>query len=113
MPKRPRGRRQVRDPFDPLDGAAVATLDLHGFGAAEAERAVTDFVRRVQRSSPGALVHIITGKGRRSAGAPVLKRTIRTLLRTGDLPLAAWGEDLDGGGYLVRLKGAPQGEAGS
>jgi hypothetical protein len=103
MPRRSRGRPPGANPFEPLDGPVDDTLDLHGFDAASAERAVTDFLRRVQRRSPGALVHVITGRGRGSPGAPVLKRSVRTLLRSPDLPIAEWGEDLDGGGYLVRL----------
>jgi hypothetical protein len=33
----------------------------------------------------------------------VLKPAIRTLLREGVDGVAAWGADLDGGGFLVRL----------
>jgi hypothetical protein len=33
----------------------------------------------------------------------VLKTKVRTLLRSDSLPAAAWAEDLDGGGYLIRL----------
>jgi DNA-nicking Smr family endonuclease len=96
--------RAPRDPFEPLSGEAADTLDLHGMSAAEAISAVAAFVRRVQRRSPGALVHIVTGKGRGSPGMPVLRTRVRTLLRTGDLPIADFGQDLDGGGYLVRLR---------
>jgi hypothetical protein len=39
-----------------------------------------------------------------SALVPVLKPRARMLLRSGDLPVAAWGEDLDGGGFPVRLQ---------
>jgi DNA-nicking Smr family endonuclease len=48
-------------------------------------------------------VHIVTGKGRGSAGMPVLKTRVRTLLRDAELHIADFAEDLDGGGYLVRL----------
>ena len=104
MPRR-RGGLPPPNPFEPLEGDVEDTLDLHGFDAASAERAVADFLRRVHRRTPGGLVHIITGKGRGSSGAPVLKRTIRTLLKTNPagLPVADWRNDLDGGGYLVRL----------
>lgn len=91
------------NPFEPLDGPVADTLDVHGMDAAAATAAVTAFLRRVAKRSPGALVHVITGRGRGSAGRPVLKPRIRTLLKSGELPVAAWGEDLDGGGYLVRL----------
>lgn len=91
------------NPFEPLDGPVADTLDVHGMDAAAANAAVTAFLRRVAKHSPGALVHVITGRGRGSPGRPVLKPRIRTLLKSGELPVAAWGEDLDGGGYLVRL----------
>jgi DNA-nicking Smr family endonuclease len=91
--------------FDPLDGEVADTLDLHGFGAVEAKAAVADFLARARRRSPGGLVHVITGKGRGSQGRPVLRTAIRTMLRKEALPVAAWGEDLDGGGYLIRLEG--------
>lgn len=93
-----------RNPFEPLDGAVDDTLDLHGMAAAEAVEAATAFVRRVHRGRAGALVHVITGRGRGSRGRPVLKPRVRTLLKSGELPVAAWGEDLDGGGFLVRLQ---------
>lgn len=91
--------------FEPLDGPVDDTLDLHGMRGMEAEPAVTAFVRRVARRQPGALVHVITGRGRGSPGRPVLKSKVKTLLRSGTLPAAEWGEDLDGGGYLIRLNG--------
>jgi DNA-nicking Smr family endonuclease len=94
----------LRNPFEPLDGPVDDSLDLHGMSRAEGAAAAAAFVRRVQRRAPGALVHIITGRGRGSPGRPVLKPGIRTLLKAGELPIAAWGEDLDGGGFLVRLR---------
>lgn len=97
-------RHHPSDPFEPLSGEVADALDLHGMSAAEALPAVSAFVKRVQRRTPGALVHIITGKGRGSRGMPVLKTRVRTLLRTGELPIADFGPDLDGGGYLVRLR---------
>jgi DNA-nicking Smr family endonuclease len=91
------------NPLEPLDGPAADTLDLHGMSAAEAVAAASAFVRRVHKRQPGALVHLITGRGRGSPGRPVLKPKVRTLLRSGELPVREWGEDLDGGGFLVRL----------
>jgi DNA-nicking Smr family endonuclease len=90
--------------LEPLDGPVTDTLDLHGMTAAQALAAVEAFVRRVRRREPGALVHVITGRGRGSPGLPVLKPKVRTLLKSGSLPVSHWGEDLDGGGYLLRLQ---------
>jgi DNA-nicking Smr family endonuclease len=88
-----------------LIGPVDDTLDLHGMTGIEAAAAVTAFLLRVRKRQPGALVHVITGRGLRSAGRPVLKAKVKTLLRAGTLPVADWAEDLDGGGYLIRLKG--------
>lgn len=90
--------------LDPLDGPVDDTLDLHGMTAAEALPAVTAFVRRVRKRQPGALVHVITGRGKGSPGRPVLRTRVKTLLRGDTLPVAAWALDLDGGGYLLRLE---------
>lgn len=105
MPRR-RIRERPRDPFDPFDGPVDHTIDLHGLRAEQARAYVLSVIDSVHRKSPGALVHIITGKGRGSAGAPVLKRTIRTLLRSSQVRhVDAWATDLDDGGYMVRLRG--------
>jgi DNA-nicking Smr family endonuclease len=94
------------DPFDPLDGEPSESLDLHGFRAVEAAAHVTQYLNRVRKQSPGALVHIITGKGRNSPNGPVLKTVIRTLLKSdGGRVVAQWGRDHNDGGFLVRLKG--------
>jgi DNA-nicking Smr family endonuclease len=103
MPRRRVRSDTERDPFEPLDGPVGDTLDLHGFAAAEAAPAVRTFVLRCGKRTPGALVHVITGRGRGSPAGPVLKTVVRSLLRSGELPLRAWGEDLDGGGFLLRL----------
>jgi DNA-nicking Smr family endonuclease len=105
MPRK-RARQPPRDPFDPFDAPVDHTMDLHGLRAAEARAWVTTTVDSLARNRPGALVHIITGKGRGSAGPPVLRRTIGALLRSGQLRhVETWATDLDGGGYLVKLKG--------
>ena len=104
MPRRKRDSTPARDPFEPLDGPVSDSLDVHGLKATETVAAVSAFLQRVQRRAPGSLVHVITGRGRGSVGGPVLKTKVRTLLRSGTLPIAAWGEDLEGGGYLIRLR---------
>ena len=106
MPRLRSAVPRTRDPFDPLDGPVDHTIDLHGLRSAEARAYVLSVIGSVYRKRPGSLVHIITGRGRGSAGAPVLKRAIGTLLRSGQVAhVAAWAADLDDGGYLVRLEG--------
>lgn len=102
----PRVRLQVSTlpPWAAVEGPIDDTLDLHGMSASGALLAVEAFVRRVRKRQPGALVHVITGKGKGSPGRPVLKTRVRTMLRSGTLPIEAWAPDLDSGGFLLRLK---------
>lgn len=100
-PRRRPGRRH--DPFDPLDGPASTTLDLHGFRASEVREQLPLFLKSARKRHPRGLVHVITGKGRGSAGGPVLKTLVRTMLRNGELEVSEWREDSAGGGYLLRL----------
>lgn len=93
----------AHDPL--LDATPAATLDLHGDTAADAERRVRDFIETHARVSQGRVIHVITGKGRGSAGRPVLPGAVRRVLG-GDVArfIADFDRDLDGAGYLVRLK---------
>ncbi len=94
------------DLLDPLDGPIDDTLDLHGFRAREVRTHVAAFLASLRMRQPGALVHLITGRGRGSAGGPVLRSTVRTLLRKANADLVeAWGLDDAEGGFLVRLGG--------
>ena len=90
---------------DLLDGRVDAELDLHGFSAIEAPSAVRSFLDRWRRRKPGAVVHIITGKGKGSANGPVLRGMVKTLLQ-GELRsmVAQWDLDDAEGGYKVRLR---------
>jgi hypothetical protein len=104
------GRKGPRQPTfdsrDPLLGGRVdGTLDLHGFGATEAPSAVRTFLETWQRRKNGALVHIITGKGKGSANGPVLRGLVKGLLQ-GELRamVAEWGMDDGEGGYRVRVR---------
>jgi DNA-nicking Smr family endonuclease len=105
MAKRRRATEPPANPFDPLDGPVAQTLDLHGAGVADARTSVKRFIESAARHSPGALVHVITGKGRGSQGGPVLKPVVRQLL-AGELDRLTrdWAADPDGGGFLVRLR---------
>jgi DNA-nicking Smr family endonuclease len=99
-------RRPRFDPRDPLLDARVhAALDLHGRTAEEARALVRSFVGAAGRRTPGAVVHLITGKGRGSVGHPVLRGVVAALLRGELAPkVADWTRDVDDGGFLVRLR---------
>lgn len=103
--KRGKGRHPEFGFFgDLLDAIPVATLDLHGSTALDAERRVGDFIKTQSRISGGQVVHIITGRGLGSRGRPVLPGVVRRVL-TGDLSrfVREFDKDLDESGYLVRL----------
>ncbi len=101
-----RGRHPAFDSRDPLlDARADAELDLHGLGAVEARSAVRAFLESWRRRKAGGVVHIITGKGRGSAGGPVLRGLVKTLLQGELRALVAECRLDDGeGGYRVRVR---------
>jgi DNA-nicking Smr family endonuclease len=84
----------------------VETLDLHGMSARQAETRVRFFFQRHAATSPGRVVHVITGKGTRSEGAPVLPGLMREMLED-DLSrvVAEWAGLHGGGGFAVRIAG--------
>ena len=87
-----------------LDARPGATLDLHGDTALEAERRTHDFIVTYARISPGTVLHIITGRGRGSAGLPVLPGVVKRVLQgSAGQFVANFDRDLDDGGFLVRL----------
>ena len=90
---------------DLLDATPVATLDLHGDTAMEAQRRVRDFILTQSRIARGQVVHIITGRGRGSRGGPVLPGVVRKLL-DGEVSrfVQEFDRDLDEAGFLVRLR---------
>jgi hypothetical protein len=102
-----RGPRSPRfDASDPLLGAPVAAqLDLHRLTGQEVEGVVRGFLETQQRRGPGAVVRIITGKGRNSADGPVLLPRVRTLLK-GALAryVADWRLGDDGGSFVVKVR---------
>lgn len=88
-----------------LDARPAATLDLHGDTALEAERRTHDFIVTHARVSPGEVVHVITGRGRGSAGRPVLPGAVKRVLDgSAGAFVAEYDRDLDDGGFLVRLR---------
>jgi DNA-nicking Smr family endonuclease len=102
MPKPPHPRFSPSD--DLLDARPVATLDLHGQSVAQATAAVQTFLQSWQRRAPGGVVHVITGKGRRSATGPALRPAVARFLKSSATTLVRdWTRDTDEGGFLVRL----------
>lgn len=87
-----------------LDVPPDATLDLHGMSVREADQAVRGFIRLWRTRRPGAVLHVITGRGRGSTGRPALRPAIRRLLR-GELRNAVrdWTTDVDEGGFLIQV----------
>ena len=90
---------------DLLDASPVATLDLHGDTAMDAERRVKDFVSTHARISRGKVIHIITGRGLGSRGRAILPGAVRKALSSEiSRFVAEFDRDLDEAGFLVRLK---------
>lgn len=101
-------RQKIRAPelSDPLLDAPIADyLDLHGASQEEARGRVRDYLTTASRLHSGAVVKIITGRGRGSANGAVLKPLVERLLK-GELRtyVADQALDADQGSYLVRLK---------
>lgn len=65
---------------DWTDRAAAATFDLHGQTVSEAAGNAERFLRVQARARPGAVIRVITGRGRSGGSAPVRTR-VRSLLR--------------------------------
>jgi DNA-nicking Smr family endonuclease len=82
------------------------TLDLHGMNARQAETRVRFFFQRHATTSPGRVVHVITGKGVRSEGRPVLPGLVRKMLEE-DLRevVSEWAGLHGGGGFAARMTG--------
>ncbi len=89
-----------------LDVQPRATLDLHGDTAADAERRVRDFILTHARISRNEVIHVITGRGRRSRGRPVLPGVVRRVLSSDAVArhVSEWDRDLDEAGFLIRLR---------
>jgi len=103
--KRHRGtpRFDVADSL--LDARPAAVLDLHGYGATEAVEVVQGFLTSWARRAPGRVVRVVTGKGRGSAGRPVLNPKVAALLRTQLRHVVAdWDRDADDAGFVVKLR---------
>jgi DNA-nicking Smr family endonuclease len=93
--------------LDWTDRPAAATFDLHGQSVIEAATNAERFLRAQARARPGAVVRLITGRGRSGRGAPVRTR-VRSLLRAlkdGERLVRDFMLEETEGSYLVRLMG--------
>jgi DNA-nicking Smr family endonuclease len=105
------GRRRPRSPKPPdrpatLHAAVVdEERDLHHLTAAEAALALESFLLGWSRRRPGAVLRVITGRGNRSPGGPVLQPLVRSLLSGRLAPVVAeTAVEAGGGAYLVRVR---------
>ena len=88
-----------------FDARVATTLDLHGCDAARARAAVERLLRGKGGARSGEIAHIVTGRGRGSAGGPVLRPLVGRLLAGEFRELVGdYSKDLNEGGYLVRLR---------
>jgi DNA-nicking Smr family endonuclease len=91
---------------DWTDRNPAVVLDLHGQTVIEAVANAERFLRAHGKARPGAVVRVVTGRGRGGGGAPVRTR-VRTLLRgmrdQGTVVRDYFLEDSEGS-FLVRLR---------
>jgi DNA-nicking Smr family endonuclease len=92
--------------LDWTDRRPAADLDLHGQSVLEAVTNAERFLRAQAKVRPGAVVRVVTGRGRGGGGAPIRTR-VRTLLRRmrdeGAVVRDYLLEDSEGS-FLVRLR---------
>lgn len=92
---------------DWITGPPAAQFDLHGQSVLEAAANAERFLQAQARARPGAVVRIITGRGRSGGGAPIRTR-VRSLLRRlkeEQRVVRAWELEPGEGSFLVRLLG--------
>ena len=106
------GRRRPRSPTPsgPSDSLHAAIVDderdLHHLTAAEAAVQLESFLVGWSRRRPGAVLRVITGKGNRSAGGPVLRPLVRALLTGRLAPVVEdYAVESGAGAYLIRVRG--------
>jgi Smr domain-containing protein len=98
-------RKRPRQPL--ARGTVHPLLDLHGHTGAEARLRAERWLRA--RAADGErTVIVVTGRGNRSRGLPVLPGEVEHLLDSlaGDV-VARWEPTADGGGFRVELRPAP------
>jgi DNA-nicking Smr family endonuclease len=93
--------------LDWSDRTPAATFDLHGQTVSEAAANADRFLRAQAKARPGAVVRLITGRGRAGGGAPIRTRVrsqLRTLREQGTVVRDYVLEETEGS-FLVRLMG--------
>jgi hypothetical protein len=97
-----RRRRPSEDP--PSRGTVHPLLDLHGLTGGEA-RTRADSWLRARAAEGERTVVVVTGRGNRSHGLPVLRGEVEdVLLRLQGEVVTGWEEVDGGGGFRVRLR---------
>lgn len=93
--------------LDWTDRPPDATFDLHGQSVIEAVTNAERFLRTQAKARRGAVVRLITGRGRGGGGAPIRTRVrglLRTLKESGSV-VRDYTLEPSEGSYLVRLLG--------
>ena len=92
--------------LDWTDRSPEVVLDLHGQSVIEAVANAERFIRAQGKARRGAVIRVVTGRGRAGGGAPIRTR-VRTLLRgmreDGAVVRDFLLEDSEGS-FLVRLR---------
>src|SRR5215216_4818124 len=97
-------RRRRPGPGEPAWGSVHPLLDLHGLTGGEARLRAESWLRARQADGERTVV-VVTGRGNRSGGLPVLRGEVGDLLdRLRDTVVAAWDTVGDGGGFRVTLR---------
>lgn len=104
-----RKRRRTSGSRSPLPRDELCpSLDLHG-ETAESARRIAELWLREQQSDAVPLVRVITGRGRRSLGPPVLPGEIEDLLtQLRGSVVAQFAIESSGGAFRVELRKPPR-----
>ena len=90
-----------------IAGPPAAEFDLHGQTVLEASTNAERFLAAQARARPGAVVRIITGRGRSGGTAPIRTRVRSLLRRLKEEGRLVRGFELEAGegSFLVQLRG--------
>lgn len=93
--------------LDWTDRPPAMTFDLHGQSVSEAAANAERFLNVQRRARPGAVVRLITGRGRGGGGAPIRSRVASLLrrLKASERVVRDYALEDTEGSFLVRLSG--------